>query len=53
MSKSEYMTIRLTEDTKEYLRRMAERDQRSVSNLLAVIIKQAIDKDKGRAIENL
>ena len=46
MSKSEYMTIRLSEDTKEYLKDMAERDQRSVSNLLSVIINKAIEEDK-------
>jgi hypothetical protein len=46
MAKNKYVTMRLSEETQEYLRMMAEREQRSVSNLLGLLIHAAIREDK-------
>ena len=53
MTKNKYVTMRLSQETQDYLRKMAEREQRSVSNLLGLIINAAIEKDKGKTVENI
>lgn len=46
MPKNDYVTLRVDAETKAYLKKMAERQRRSMSNLLSTIVLDAIDRDK-------
>ncbi len=46
MVKDKYVTMRVDEETQDYLKEMAARDRRSVANLLSLIIGDAVAADK-------
>lgn len=48
MSKDQYVTLRVDTPTKQYLKKMAERERRTLTNLLQVIIADAVDRDKAK-----
>ena len=46
MAKTKYVTMRLEEDVYSHLKEIAVREHRTLSNLLSLIMWQAVEKDK-------
>ena len=53
MSKTKHVSlprvVRVDEEVHQYLQEWAERERRSVANLIGIIIEEAVAKDKHRA----
>ena len=50
MAKGKYITMRVDEKIHEHLKKMAARDHRPLSNLLAMVLVKMVEKDKERAV---
>lgn len=46
MAKTKYVTMRLEQSVYDHLKQMAEREHRTLSNLLSLIMFNTIQKDK-------
>ena len=54
MAKTKYVTMRVELDVHTHLKKIAEREHRTLSNLLSLIMFRAVERDKKvNKIENL